>query len=150
MNVTSKLKYLWKNILIFINIYWPKNRNVALKFRLCTCKKYQFARIRRLLSCTQIYNIYLLIIIKRKDKSVVSHIFKFITNPRFLDIYGCYKMTLFGGQYMWFHMWRWFCHHLSLIPPTFGFSGGLCFVIVAFPGHLILYIIFSFWNPLYE
>ena len=40
---------------------------------------------------------------------------------------------------LWFHMWRLFCHYLFLISPSFGVSGGLCFVIVAFPGYLHLY-----------
>ena len=31
-------------------------------------------------------------------------------------------------------MWRLFCHYLFLISPSFGASGGLCFIIVAFPG----------------
>ena len=35
-------------------------------------------------------------------------------------------------------MWRWFCHYLFLISHSFGASGMLCFVTVAFSGYLDL------------
>ena len=49
---------------------------------------------------------------------------------------------------LWFHMWRVFCHYLFLISPSFGASGGLCFVIVAFLGistYLTKGICISWW-----
>ena len=33
-------------------------------------------------------------------------------------------------------MWRLFCPYLFLISLSFGVSGGLCFVVVGFPGDL--------------
>ena len=36
-------------------------------------------------------------------------------------------------------MWRLCCPYLYLISPSFGVSGGLCVVIVVFPGYLHLY-----------
>ena len=38
----------------------------------------------------------------------------------------------------WFHIWRLCCPYLFLIFSYFGASGGLCFVIVAFPGYFFL------------
>ena len=37
---------------------------------------------------------------------------------------------------LWFHMCYLLCPYLFLISPSFGASGGLCFVFVAFPGYL--------------
>ena len=39
-------------------------------------------------------------------------------------------------------MWSWFCNDLFLIPSSFGASGKLCFVIMAFLGSLLLYVIY--------
>ena len=41
---------------------------------------------------------------------------------------------------LWFHMWRLFCPYLFLISPSLC-SGGLCFVNVAFPWYIHLYIL---------
>ena len=38
-------------------------------------------------------------------------------------------------------MWHWFCHYLCLIFPSVYASGGLCLVIVLFPGYVIFYIL---------
>ena len=43
----------------------------------------------------------------------------------------------------WFRVWRLFCHYLFLISPDFDASGRLCFLIVAFPGYLHLYLFIS-------
>ena len=45
-------------------------------------------------------------------------------------------------------MRRLFCHYLFPISPSFG-ALGLCFVIVAFPGYIYLYI-FSIWTDDYN
>ena len=39
-----------------------------------------------------------------------------------------------------FHVRCLFFNHLFLMSPTFGVSGRLCFVVVAFPGYLYLYL----------
>ena len=39
----------------------------------------------------------------------------------------------------WFHMWCFCCPYLFLISPSFGASGGLCFVILAFPGYFLYF-----------
>ena len=41
---------------------------------------------------------------------------------------------------LWFHTWRLCCPYLFLIAPVFGASGGLCFVIMAFPWYLHIYV----------
>ena len=41
---------------------------------------------------------------------------------------------------LWFHMWRLFRHCLFLISPSFSASGGLCFMIEAFPGYYHRYV----------
>ena len=51
-------------------------------------------------------------------------------------------MTLLVHLYvrLWFHIRRLCCPYFYLISPSFGASGGLCFVLVAFPryGHMLL------------
>ena len=55
----------------------------------------------------------------------------------------CFRRSLF--KRLWFHMWRWCCPHLFLIPLSFGALGGLCFVIVIFPGYFHLHFVISFY-----
>ena len=52
-------------------------------------------------------------------------------------IQACFREVYF--VHLWFHTWHLFWHYLFLISPSFGALGGLCFVIVAFPGYLHLY-----------
>ena len=47
-----------------------------------------------------------------------------------------------------FHMCPLFCHYLFLSSPSFGASGRLCFLIVAFPGYFHIYFV-SFKSPWY-
>ena len=51
----------------------------------------------------------------------------------------CCSSSLFVR--LWFHMWRLCRPYLFLICLSFGASGGLCFVIVAFPGYRHLYFL---------
>ena len=50
----------------------------------------------------------------------------------------CCRTSLFMRRL--FHVGRLFCHYWVLMPPVFGDSGRLCFVIVAFPDIYRLYI----------
>ena len=57
----------------------------------------------------------------------------FFTGPRRLIC--C--ISLFLRQ--WIHICSSFCHSYLSILPSFGVSGGLCFVVVAVSGYLSLY-----------
>ena len=51
--------------------------------------------------------------------------------------------------HLWFKMWHLFCPYLFLISPSFGTLGGLCFVIVAFPGYLRIHLLISLLQLFY-
>ena len=40
---------------------------------------------------------------------------------------------------LWFYTWHLFCPYIFFTSPSFGASGGLCVVIVAFPGYFHLH-----------
>ena len=77
----------------------------------------------------------------RASKTSLRPFNSLIVSRRFL----CCTSSLFVR--IWVNMWSLYCSYLILISPSFGASGRLCFVIVAFPGyrHLYFCILHSFF-----
>ena len=82
-----------------------------------------------------------------QENGQISVIFKKIVlkgNERFLYCSSSLFMRL------WFHMWRLFCNYLFLNSSSFGSSrwgwggGVLCFLFVAFPRYLYLFLVCYF------
>ena len=66
-----------------------------------------------------------------------------LTIPR---LFFCCSYSLFVCR--WFLMWRLFCYYVFLISPSFGASGRLRFVMVAFPVYISLIFLLSLVSPI--